>query len=147
MKKIIVILGLLSISSTVFSASITGNAYENAEKRIKQILAADVLAGKVLVRLNNSSEKIRISSDNTLSVTSKDFLELCGYSSESSGFYLNATYSLEAQNDRTIIKIKITSPCNSSSELGGIVVEDKGLQHIVFANAEGGIVFQEKLRK
>ena len=147
MKKLIAILGLLSISSTVFSASITGNAYENAEKRIEKIQTSDVLAGKVFVNLNDSSEKIRVSSGNTLTLTSKDFLEICGYSRESAGSYLNGTYSLSVQKDRTIITIKITSPCNSSSELGGFVVEDKGLQNIVFANAEGGIIFQEKLKK
>lgn len=108
---------------------------------------ADVLTGKVFVNLSDSSEKIRISSGNTLSVTSKDFLEICGYSRESAGSYLNGTYSLSEQNGRTIITIKITSPCNSSSDLGGFVVENKGLQNIVFANAEGGIVFQEKLKK
>jgi hypothetical protein len=126
MKRIFIALILAQFSTSVF---------------------ADVLTGKVFVNLNNPSEKIRVSAGNTLSITSKDFLEICGYSRESEGSYLNGTYSLSEKNAKTIINIKITSPCNSDSDLGGLVVENQGLQHIVFANAEGGIVFQEKLKK
>jgi hypothetical protein len=126
MKKLIIALILTLSTSAVF---------------------ADVLAGKVFINLNKTSEKIRVSNGNMLSVTSKDFLEMCGYSSESEGSYLNGTYSLSQQNNKTIITIKITSPCNSSAELGGFVIEDKGLQNIVFANTEGATIFQEKIRK
>ncbi len=126
MKKMFIALTLSLITTSVF---------------------ADALSGKLLVKTTDSREKIQISSGNKLSLTSKDFLEICGYSRDAIGSYLNGTYSLSKKDGMTIITIKITSPCNATEELGGIVVEEKGLQNIVFANAEGGIVFQEKSKK